>query len=86
MNTPALNQNLSLHLSGEDCPPLKATNIPDLASAVTICQRYIKEHGLLNSTFGGAKLLINNTQFAYISYNGRVWEGNARNRGKEINV
>lgn len=56
--------------------------------ASQLCRAYIERHNLGSGNFtGGAIFDENDVQIAYVSYNGRVWEGTEYKAGnKEIDI
>lgn len=59
--------------------------VSSFAEASKICQKYIDDNDLGGGNWTGGAIYEDGKQIAYVSYNGRIWEGKEWNaRGKEL--
>ena len=53
----------------------RRAEVDSFKEASELCQRYIEFNGLGGGNWAGGQIFENGKQIAFVSYNGRVWEG-----------
>lgn len=66
--------------------PAYKVPVSSYEEASRLVQEFIEDNDLGGGNWSGGAVYKNGKQVAYVSYNGRVWEGKSPEKGKEINI
>jgi hypothetical protein len=73
IGNPDFNQNPNMTLFG--CEPNKSVEVKTFKEASDVCTKFINDNDLGSGNWDGGQIFDGKKQVAYVSYNGRVWQG-----------
>lgn len=66
------------------CARNELREVSSFKEASELCRKFIEDNDLGSGNWSGGAITENRKQIAYVSYNGRVWEGSHSSLRKEI--